>query len=246
MAAKGKYNFTNKDFDALKTMGYVLSGATEKSFVAFMQKTLPGFDVLGWLRAVESIAITDSAMRIHRKIMVDKSRLQVRIYNDYSGEADALIIDRIFSRDKNGLTIYHEYLVLPEKERNKGLARKILKISLSHYLTMQADRVSVIAGLSRGAYVWARHGFNAVRRADMERILKKARAKLPVESYAVVEAIYDHYYDAEPAGTEFPIRQWAALPFMKDVLMDPTCSWEGVLDLTNKEQLRKFNEYVTG
>lgn len=61
----------------------------------------------------------------------------------------------------------------------------------------------------------------------------------------IVEAIYIDYYNRKPEGDDFPIKNWADLPFMKEVLMNPDCQWQGRLDLNNPDQLRKFEEYVS-
>jgi hypothetical protein len=121
----------------------------------------------------------------------------------------------------------------------------VLKASLEHYLKIKADMIEVVAGLSKGAYVWARHGFVAVDPADVKRILKKARRELNDVQYEVVKAIHDDYYVQKPNGNDFPIKNWADLPFMKKVLMHPDCQWQGRLDLNNPDQLRKFEEYVS-
>jgi hypothetical protein len=59
---------------------------------------------------------------------------------------------------------------------------------------MVAQTVKVVAGLSKGAYVWAKYGFVAVNKSEMQGILKRAQAQLTNKQYKRAEAIFNHYY----------------------------------------------------
>lgn len=245
MAASSKYKFTKLDTKKLTQLGYTFYGIDESGFADFMQKYFPGFDLVTLLEQVEQLMVPHAQTDMLRRVGVNGDMLQVRFENNFTSEDDALVFDRKFYRDKDGLKVSHEYLVLPERAREQDIGKKVLKASLEHYLKMKADIIEVVAGLSKGAYVWARHGFLAVNPAEMKRILRKARSELTDEQYNVVKAIYDNYYGLKPNGSDFPIKNWADLPFMKKVLMDPASQWEGRLDLNNPDQLRKFEEYVS-
>jgi hypothetical protein len=245
MAKSSTYKFTQKATDKLIAMGYVFFGINEIDFKPFMQKYFPGLNLVAWLQAVEKLTIPHAGTRIWRGIEVNGDMLHVRFENDFTSEDDALVFDRKLYRDTEGMKISHEYFVLPSTAREKDISKKVLKLSLVHYQKMKADHIEVIAGLSKGAYVWARHGFVATDREDIKRIMKQAKTVLTPEQYEFIEAIYDSYYHKNPSGVDFPIKNWADLPFMKDVLMNPVCEWKGRLDLNNSEQLRKFEEYVS-
>ena len=246
MAGTNKqYKFTKKDTDDIVLLGYSFHGVDRDAFDTFMQQHYSGFNLAHLLKQIEQLMVSNTLLSIIRRIGVDANTLQIRLENDFNSEDDALIFDRIFYKEKGILKVKHEFLVLPIEARNHGLSKKILKASLEQYLKMGIDTIEVVAGLSKGAYVWARHGFVAVNPLEMKRILNSARQQLTEEQFNIVEKIYNHYYTKSPQGEGFPISRWANLPFMKDVLMRKESQWHGRLNLKNKEQLRKFEYYVS-
>jgi len=66
---------------------------------------------------------------------------------------------------------------------------------------------------------------------------------LTTGQFQVIHGFYDLYYSAEPEGISFPIRDWADLDFMGDVLRQ--VDWHGWIDLTNPDELLNFKKYVT-
>lgn len=231
--------------DELVKMGYSFSGIDTTEFARFMQTQFPHFDLLSWLIEAEDVMMPHAKTAITRKITVTGDQLNVCFHNVYTGEKDALIMDRTFFREKGKLKVKHEFLVVPEEARDQDIGRSVLQTSLAYYKKMKVDIIDVVAGLSAGPYVWARHGFVATNKAEMESILVKAKSLVTGKQYSVLEAIFNAYYNAHPKGEAFPIKNWADLPFMKDVLMNHECQWSGRLDLNNPEQLRKFEEYVS-
>ena len=76
---------------------------------------------------------------------------------------------------------------------------------------MNAKKITVHAGLSGGGYTWARHGFVAVDRREVELILAKGKQQLTSDQFAIAERIYMVYYSKNPDGRAFPMELWAAL-----------------------------------
>lgn len=245
MPKTSTYKFTQAATDKLTAMGYYFYGIDEKDFKDFMQKHFPGLNLVAWLKSVEKLTIPHAGTNVWREIRVNGDMFRVQLENDFTNEDDALVFDRKLYRDAKGMKIIHEQFILPAAVRGKNISKKVVKVSLAHYLKMKADYIELTAGLSKGAYVWARHGFVATNREDMKQILAKAKTELIPEQFDIVEAIYNAYYQKIPTGRDFPIKNWADLPFMKVVLMDPDCAWKGCLYLNNSEQLRKFDEYVS-
>ena len=240
-----RYRFSEKDSAKIELLGYSFNGIGINTFAGFMQKHYAGFNLAYLLTYIEQLMVSHTTLSIIRRIYINGNTLQVILENDFNNEDDALIFDRIFYKEKGILKVKHEFLVLPIAARNQGLSKKILKASLEQYLKMGIDTIEIVAGLSKGAYVWARHGFVAVNPLEMKLILNRARQQLTDGQFNIVEKIYSHYYTKNPQGEDFPIDRWANLPFMKDVLMRKESQWHGRLNLKNKEQLRKFEYYVS-
>jgi hypothetical protein len=127
MAASSKYRFTNQDAKKIVQRGYVFYGIDENDFADFMQKNFPGFDLVTLLEQVEQLMVPHAQTNVIRRIGVNGDMLQVRFENDFTSEDDALVFDRKFYRDKDGLKVSHEYLVLPERARGRILEKKCLK-----------------------------------------------------------------------------------------------------------------------
>jgi len=220
---RATHKFTASDVATLDAKGYALVGVSPIDLPAFMTKYYNGFDLARWISEIEGIMIPHALTPVDRIITVSKdSSLQVQFENQFTSEDDALIFDRKFFREKGRLKVSHEYLVFPAPSRNKGHNKQVQLASLQHYKAIGVKSIEVIAGLSAGAYVWARHGFVAVYREEMKQLLARAKKLLLPNQFKIVERIYDAYYTKHPQGEEFPISRWADLPFMeKNVLKGP-------------------------
>ena len=169
--------------------------------------------------------------------------LRIQYYSaNYLDENDGLVLARIFRYDNDQLIVEHEYFVLPENARGKMVGKKLLAASFEQYERMGVKEIRVFAGLSDGGLVWAKVGFKATSRSEMDMILKIAQLSLSTEQFEDVQAIYDLYYTIEPDGTAFPIKDWALLGFMDNILKQ--VDWHGRIDLTNDKELSNFKKYV--
>jgi len=154
----------------------------------------------------------------------------------------ALVFERKFFKIKKSIEIDHTYCILPLAYRGKGYIKPVFRESLEQYINCGAKKIRVHAGFIGGGYVWAKYGFRAVNKADVEIILDDAQKKLNAKDFVIIEKIYNGYYTKNPGGKSFPMNLWAALDFMKPVLLGS--DWKGELDLKNKLHLEKFKEYV--
>jgi len=69
-------------------------------------------------------------------------------------------INRRYIKDPNGLTVEHDFFKLDDNAKGKGIGSKVIKAQLESYQKYGGAKVTVIAGLEDGKYVWARVGFN--------------------------------------------------------------------------------------
>jgi len=116
---------------------------------------------------------------------------------------------------------------------------------LEQYENMNAKEVRVWAGLEDGGAVWAKVGFKALYREEMQNILDEAGVLMAgTDALALAQAHFDAYYNAEPDGNAFPIEDWVNIPDIEPVLKQQTTNWHGWIDLTNADDLRNFKKYV--
>ena len=77
----------------------------------------------------------------------------------------------------------------------------------------------------------------------MEVILTAAKLGLTKDQFKPVKAVFDNYYTQNPGGKAFPINKWSNMPGMEKILRG--ADWHGEIDLSNKELLAKFKNYVS-
>jgi len=239
------YQFTNSDAEELKFLGYQLISDNIDSFIRFMQTKFRNFNLLALLKVVDKQFSDTTDKYIIREIRFEESsnKLRINYHNGCDDEDNALAFVREFSVKANAIKVNHIYCVIPKSSRNKGLIKPVFRESLQQYVNCNAKVISVHAGLSGGGYTWARHGFCATIRSEVDFILQEAKKLLSNHEFGVVEKIYNTYYYKNPKGKAFPMDLWAALDFMKPVLMGS--DWHGELNLKNKEQFRNFKDYVS-
>jgi hypothetical protein len=101
------------------------------------------------------------------------------------------------------------------------------------------------AGLQDGGAAWAKLGFKALYKREMEIILKEAEKLLMgTPSFDLAKGFFDEYYANEPQGISFPIEDWVNIPAMAPVLKLPINNWHGWIDLTNPDELLNFKVNV--
>lgn len=239
-----KYSFSKSDTDEIKKIGYVISSSDTTKLEVFIQKKFPNFNLLKLLQVIETQFTSTTTKPVSRVIKFDnkKSCLRIEYSNQYSSEDDALLFVREFSIVNKEIEIKHEYCVIPKDKRGNGLIKPVFQESLQQYLNIKAKRIKVHAALSGGGYTWAKHGFVAIEKSEIDLILNKAQTTLIGNELTIVKKIYDSYYTKNPNGKSFPIELWAALDFMKPILMGS--NWHGEIDLENKEQFHNFKDYV--
>lgn len=239
------HNFTKIDTNHISKIGYQIRGKKSIAFAPFMRRFFPNFNLVSLLRVVESQFTPTSQTAIIRKIYFDDTLgiLRIEYRNEFQNEDDALLFIREFVNKNNIIEIKHEYCVLPKKSRNNGLVKPVFQESLQQYININAKRILVHAGLSGGGYIWAKHGFVAINKDEVDVILNLAKFSLTKSDFNVIKKIYDVYYTNSPNGTSFPMDLWASFDYMKAILMGS--DWHGELDLENKEQFRNFKDYVS-
>lgn len=232
----------------IKALGYEIEPDDEAALIDFLNLHFPALELEALLRSIENLLGPCSTPPELKKLHFLTSAepwFRIQFYSaNYGDETQGLALGRILRMENGKLIAEHEYLVLPEVKRGQGIGKQILGATLEHYERIGVHEIRVWAGIKDGPVVWALAGFKALDKSEMDEILRIAQNDLTAEQYGDVKAVYDLYYNAEPTGTAFPIKDWTLLGFMDDVLKQ--VHWHGRVDLTNDKELRNFREYVTG
>lgn len=239
-----KHIFTKADTLKVINLGYTIIKSSSLSFEKFLKTEFPNFNLVKLLEEVEAIFTPTTTLAISRTVYYQDTppKLRVLYENKYTKVSEALVFDREFFKSVKGIEINHSYCLIPLIHQNKGLVKTIFQASLQEYINMGAKRINVEAGLTVGGHIWAKHGFVAINPSEVQEILDDAKKRLKPAEFLAAKRIYGKYYTDNPGGKAFPMILWGKLDFMKNILKGSY--WNGEVDLTNKEQLSNFKDYV--
>jgi hypothetical protein len=239
------YTLSTTDRERIEALGYVIEGLpADQKLENLLPSLLPNFNLPSLLDVVEKHFAPTTSLPIKRRIIYrDPSQSLQVLFHNLTNEIDEVVVfDRTFYKQKGELFVDHNHCIVPKNYQGIGLIKPVFQASLQQYVNMDIRKIIVRAALGSGGYVWARYGFVAVNRNEVEKILKDAHNKLSVNNFKLAEKIFKKYYLDYPTGTNFPMILWTRLPAMKDILCGS--EWYGELDLHNPEQIRNFSNYV--
>ncbi len=236
-----------RSFGEAINLGYPFYPTAGES-AKIVNRHFPGFKILTLVKDPDSLLLSHVSLPATKEIrMIDPPpQIQILFHAlDHIDEDKTLYVSRIFRYDNTKLIVDHEYLVLPKNSRGQGLGKKVPAAFLEQYQNMNVKEIRVWAGLNDGGAVWAKAGFKALYRDEMQNILNEATVLMRgTAGFALAQAQFDAYYGAEPAGNAFPIEDWVNIPGMEPVLKLQTTNWHGWIDLTNTDDLRNFIKYA--
>lgn len=233
------------EIQELISMGYGLHHTPPPATETMIANHFNGFEPLSFAKQIELLlgSLTTQKLERHLVLQTPPPVLQFFFYSeDYENDIFGLLFKRTFTQTPAGLCVAHDYLVLPEAARGKGIGKKNLAACLDQYRKMNIQKILIHAGLQDGGYVWARAGFKAVNRSEVDKILLEAKTKLSNEEYDIVQAWYDDHYNNSP-DLAFNIEDWSRMRSMVPILRGS--DWHGEIDLTNPNELTNFTRYVS-
>jgi hypothetical protein len=177
---------------------------------------------------------------------------------------------RFFTRDENGLHIRHQYFKVDVKKQGKGVAKEFLKHSIATYQKMGAKDITLEANIDVGGYAWAKFGFvpNDWKALKTEISKRLKHLNLNSETVQYVEQLFlsrDSATIRKIAYLNTPVKipllnksnfinynfkefvkkyNNSTLSLGKALLLGT--SWEGKLDLHDKESMQCFDAYING
>jgi len=235
-----KYILHNDDIAHVKSIGFSIENHTATQPHDFLNTHFANFDIAGFLSEINELLIPLCTSGINKSVELENP--PPGLWLIFFTEKEDVVFVRRFFYENDILCVSHEYFVLPLRSRGQGLARRIFRPSLQQYVNIGVGKIIVYAALETGGYTWARNGFTADKRAEMEVILANAKNQLSDFQYNSVLRIYNNYYSAQPDGKAFQIIKWAEMRFMKNVLLGSV--WHGTMDLSDSEQFSNFINYV--
>ena len=239
---------SEQDINDAKKLGYLVDVPSDLA-AKQINDHFPGLELMTLLAGIETLLDAHTEKPANKRIVIEAAPAPyfqiLYLSNNYADEDTGLTMSRYFEYENSRLIVYHHYLVLPKSTRGQGLGTKVMGLWFDQYVNMGVKEIRVHAGLKDGGAVWAKVGFKAPDKIEMENILQSARTILAgTEELQDVQAIFNNYYEKEPDGKAFPIEDWANIDGMLPVLKLETNNWHGRIDLTIQEELVNFKEYV--
>lgn len=145
-------------------------------------------------------------------------------------------------------SVYHAYLVIPEAQRKAG--KSILKNQIDTYRKLGLKSVGVTANIDVGAYAWAKYGYIPTQDSwnGLREQLSRTMTQRGIDNPEIKEILANR----DPKSIWKLVDSKATMQaggetttIAKNLLTGGRApSWKGKLDLSNKDSMKRFDEYV--
>lgn len=245
MTVQNPHTVTDQEIKAIETLGYSIN-SPKNLLKDFLKTHFPGLMLQVFLTSIDLVLTPLTEQELERQLSYedgDPPTLTILMQSEnWTDDNEGLAILRTFSQENGELIVKHNFFRLPALHRNKGIGKRILSLSLQQYECMNVNKILVDAALEDGGFVWAKAGFTAINKTEVDVILNASRLSLNDRQFSFVKRIYDRYYTSQPNGKSFPMEKWSKLDGM-DVILRGS-QWSGEIDLHNTEVLANFKYYV--
>jgi hypothetical protein len=186
----------------------------------------------------------------------DSDHVRINIKGDLVDKDNNTIgsMMRVITRDGDEITVKHSLFQLDSAVQGSGLGKRTLRESIDLYEQIGVTKVNVFANIDAGGYAWARYGYKPIAR-DWPELQSRARAALANIADDIPDAVRAQINtilsDPDPAAiwrladirTPVTIRlSQPPIPLGRALLQGS--DWNGVLDLTDPEAMKRFRNYV--
>jgi hypothetical protein len=166
----------------------------------------------------------------------------------YSGN-DGTSITRNFRKEADGSTsVYHAYF--RAGGQGNGAGKRFFRTSMGEYIAAGVKHVDVTANIDVGGYAWARFGYLPKTKGAWQGLQQTLNSRLDREKSLGKISKEQHAQAARVINDRDPRALWKVADMViggrklgKELLLGT--NWSGRIDLSNKEQMRRFTAYVT-
>ena len=234
--------------DSIRSLNIQVGRGNDSTIIRSIESQMPDGDFLQLAMDLDAVAKNfDFKWSKASWTVADGRGDGTLLYMEYQAMVDnePLLLARRLSNRDGELIAHHELLGLPTRLQRLNISRAINNALLTQYKKLLVSSIELKAGLDAGGYVWAKAGFSATERADIDETLLKATQNSIVAPSVIkaLEGEVERHYAKNPDNPDpFPIWRWANNAPLKAMLI--VSSWHGVLNLRNKQELSRFEEYL--
>jgi len=246
------HQIDNAEITAIFKAGFIFCNGDPQNPIidqaAFINKYFCGIELEKLLKEIKTAFQDGETALINRDVRLSGDPPQMVLEFEYvDGQVpnNSLFLRRVFSyNDLGELCVEHAHFYLPPSLRKKGIAKKVLSVSLKQYKQMGVKKIETFAALEDGGFVWAKAGFRAIHKPEVDTVLEKFFDQLEGSRFNQVKRIYDtHYENDETKDKPFAMQDWADLKYTEHILKQS--HWHGEIDLTDTEEFDNFKDYVS-
>lgn len=227
------FDMTGSKLDELADKGIVRYGMPIEEWRRSPVNGLNPDDLLSPI-AVRANKIGSNVTR-YRIDVKSESRASIRM------EGDGWECSRMFYRDRDGTTyVEHSLFEVDAQYQGKGLSKAVLRAFYEQYRAIGIDRMEVHANIDVGGYTWARYGFQANSRSDVQYAINWNQLNPTQQGY--IRKMIEDWYSTRPDDSPFPIKKIADLTYGRTALLGR--DWFGTIDLRDASQREVFERYL--
>ena len=171
----------------------------------------------------------------------DASLLVLKLEGDRKGgclvkaQTDDFVCEREFFIENGQKVVEHKLFTIADTRQGNGIAAKCLMESMKAYKKAKIDRVSLFAGMTVGAYAWAKYGFCPDK---ISWIGIKRHIRSTLKYYKIEDEMIDKWINDDDPKTIWKI---ADHPLGKKLLLES--SWGGGMDLNDTHAYARCMAY---
>lgn len=195
------------------------------------------------------IGFKGDAMNALAKYGINVDKWECRIYGDDSffftffDEAETFKMTREFNERFDGIEVHHDLFKLAKEYQGKGISKELFRLLYKQYQQMGVRYITVTANIDVGGYTWSRYGFKAANQKEVLNAIVLADYTSAETMQKAQDFVFDWYKKNNlPASAPFPMRLLSEQAYGKEALLGSY--WDGVIDLTDKEQTKIFERYL--
>lgn len=171
------------------------------------------------------------------------TELTMRVVYGDGTDKPPLTLERTFPA--GAPVVEHSASGVRDDLQRQGISKLVARNSLAEYRAAGIVLVTINAGKTVGSAVWAKFGYLPTQAG-----WDKARAEINTRADAMKAAGQmspkDHRFVQSLAKLSDPRTMWDVVKQPHSDALLQNNSWQGILDLTNHEQMDRFDKYTTG
>lgn len=150
------------------------------------------------------------------------------------------LIQRTFYNEDGVKIVDHTHFQLDKSAQGKGVSKAIFRDLVQEYEKAGVEEIRVHANIDVGGYAWAKYGFKAPTKMDIEDVIERAREPNILNNKQ--RADFEDWLEKIDTRNGIDMRSLAIKEYGERLLKGS--DWTGYINLKDPVQLRMFKDYL--